>query len=38
MVEFNRYIEAGDLDKTEERLRKLNEQSEAGDGFVGMYL
>lgn len=38
MVEFNRYIEAGDLDKTEERLRKLSEQSEAGDGFVGMYL
>ena len=38
MVEFDRYIEAGDLEKTQERLRKINEQSDAADGFVGMYL
>lgn len=38
VVEFDRYIEAGDLEKTEERLRKINEQSDESDGFVGMYL
>ncbi len=38
LVEFNRYIEAGDLTKTEERMKKLSAQSEQGDGFVGMYL
>ncbi len=38
MVEFDRYIEAGDLKKTEERLRKIAEQSDSADGFVGMYL
>ncbi|NND96729.1 MAG: hypothetical protein HKN47_05300 [Pirellulaceae bacterium] len=38
VVEFDRYIEAGDLKKTEERIAKLNEQSDAADGFVGMYL
>ena len=38
MVEFDRYIQAGDLEKTEERIRQLNEQSDASDGFMGMYL
>jgi hypothetical protein len=38
MVEFNRYINAGDLEKTQERIRKINEQSDSSDGFVGMYL
>ena len=38
MVEFDRYIDAGDLKKTEERIRALNEQSEAEGGFLGMYL
>lgn len=38
MIEFDRYIQAGDLEKTRERIRKLNEQSDAADGFVGMYL
>ena len=38
MVEFDRYIQAGDLEKTEERLRKINKQSDESDGFVGMYL
>ena len=38
LVEFDRYIEAGDLSKTEERMKKLEEQDELGQGFVGMYL
>jgi hypothetical protein len=38
LVEFNRYIEAGDLKKTEERIRAVQEQSDSSDGFVGMYL
>ncbi len=38
IVEFDRYIDAGDLEKTRERIRKLNEQSDAANGFVGMYL
>lgn len=38
LVEFDRYIQAGDLTKTEERMRKLAEQDELNDGFVGMYL
>lgn len=38
MVEFDRYIEAGDLAKTEERIKAVQAQSDASDGFVGMYL
>tara|TARA_R110002049_G_scaffold27321_2_gene94219 strand:- start:415556 stop:416062 length:507 start_codon:yes stop_codon:yes gene_type:complete len=38
LVEFNRYIDAGDLEKTEQRIRAINEQSDSADGFVGMYL
>jgi hypothetical protein len=38
LVEFNRYIEAGDLKKTEERIKAVQEQSDSSDGFVGMYL
>ena len=38
IVEFNRYIEAGDLKKTEERIRAVQDQSDSSDGFVGMYL
>ena len=37
-VEFGRYIEAGDLRKTVERLEKLREASDEAGGFVGMYL
>jgi hypothetical protein len=37
-VEFGRYIEAGDLQKTVERLAKLREASDEAGGFVGMYL
>ncbi|MCO8124401.1 hypothetical protein NHH03_21860 [Stieleria sp. TO1_6] len=38
LVEFDRYIDAGDLTKTQQRIEKLAEQNELGDGFVGMYL
>ncbi|MEO1618720.1 MAG: hypothetical protein AAFV88_22915 [Planctomycetota bacterium] len=38
LVEFDRYIAAGDLSKTEQRLKRLDEQNELTDGFVGMYL
>ena len=37
-VEFGRYIEAGDLQKTVERLEKLRDASDEAGGFVGMYL
>ena len=38
VVEFDRYIEAGDLEKTVERIKKLQEESDASGGFLGMYL
>jgi len=38
LVEFDRYIHAGDLTKTEERLERLARQNELTEGFVGMYL
>jgi len=38
LVEFNRYIEAGDLAKTEARIKAVQAQSDAAEGFVGMYL
>ena len=38
LIEFNRYIEAGDLEKTEQRIKAVQEQSDASDGYVGMYL
>jgi hypothetical protein len=38
LVEFDRYIEAGDLKKTEERIKAIQERSDAVEGFVGMYL
>jgi hypothetical protein len=37
-VEFDRYIAAGDLERTRERLAKLEQQMEQAGGFVGMYL
>jgi len=37
-VEFDRYIEAGDLARTKERLAKLQAQLEEQGGHVGMYL
>ncbi|MEM9645146.1 MAG: hypothetical protein AAF989_09135 [Planctomycetota bacterium] len=38
LVEFNRYIDAGDLKRTQERMDEIQKQSDASDGFVGMYL
>ena len=37
-VEFNRYIEAGDLEKTRQRIAKLQAESDHLDGYLGMYL
>lgn len=37
LVEFDRYIEAGDMEKTRQRIEKM--QNEGGpESFVGMYL
>lgn len=38
LVEFDRYIAAGDLQKTRERIAALQQQADAQGGFVGMYL
>jgi hypothetical protein len=37
-AEFDRYIEAGDLAKTKERMQKLQAELEKSGGLVGMYL
>jgi hypothetical protein len=37
-VEFDRYIEAGDLEQTRQRIEKLQAASDEAGGFVGMYL
>jgi hypothetical protein len=37
-IEFDRYIEAGDLQKTVERLERLQAESAAQGGFLGMGL
>ena len=37
-VEFDRYISAGDLAQTVERIKKLQAESDEHGGFVGMYL
>ncbi|MFP6674309.1 MAG: hypothetical protein VB878_04455 [Pirellulaceae bacterium] len=38
LVEFNRYIEAGDLEKTKQRVQHVQKQLEESGGFLGMYL
>jgi hypothetical protein len=38
MVEFDRYIQAGDLEKTRQRIEKMQAEAEAAGGFIGMYL
>ncbi len=38
MVEFDRYIRAGDLEKTRQRIEKVQAETEASGGFIGMYL
>ena len=37
-VEFDRYIQAGDLEKTKERISALEDSQDASQGFLGMYL
>ena len=38
LVEFDRYISAGDLQKVRERLSALEKSVEESGGFIGMYL
>ncbi|MFN3189069.1 MAG: hypothetical protein ACE361_00990 [Aureliella sp.] len=38
LVEFNRYVQAGDLQKTIDRMQEIEKASEDSGGFVGMYL
>lgn len=38
LVEFNRYIAAGDLQRTRERLEKIESSLEENQGYLGMYL
>ena len=37
-VEFDRYINAGDLQQAKERIEKIQSASDKAGGFVGMYL
>lgn len=37
-IEFDRYIAAGDLQKTQQRLSEMEQQEQASGGFLGMYL
>lgn len=37
-VEFDRYIAAGDLEKTKQRIAKIKAESDASGGYLGMYL
>lgn len=37
-VEFNRYVESGDLEKTRQRIEQLEKTAEQQGGFLGMYL
>jgi hypothetical protein len=38
LVEFDRYIEAGDLEKARQRIEQMQAASDESGGFVGMYL
>jgi hypothetical protein len=38
LVEFDRFIEAGDLQKAKDRIAKLQAQSDQQGGYLGMYL
>lgn len=37
-LEFDRYIRAGDLQKVQQRLERIEKASDEAGGFVGMYL
>ena len=36
--EFDRYIEAGDLEQARKRVEKIRAESDEANGFLGMYL
>lgn len=38
LLEFNRYIDAGDLEQTKLRMEKVQQEVEESGGFMGMYL
>ena len=38
LVEFDRFIAAGDLDKSKERAQRIEAACEESSGFLGMYL
>lgn len=38
LIEFNRYIQAGDLTRTVERIEEMQKAAEDSGGYVGMYL
>ena len=38
MVEFDRYIAAGDLAQTVQRIEAIQARSDAAGGYLGMYL
>lgn len=38
LVDFERFIAAGDLSKTQQRVEELQKQADESGGFVGMYL
>ena len=38
MVEFDRFIDAGDLARTQERIDQLNREADQSGGFLGMGL
>jgi hypothetical protein len=38
MVEFNRYIAAGDLEQTKQRIAALQARADQEGGYLGMYL
>ena len=37
-VEFDRYIQAGDLARTQERIAQIQAQSDEQGGYLGMFL
>lgn len=37
-IEFDRYIEAGDLAKTHQRMQQIQQAADDDGGFMGMYL
>ena len=38
LVEFDRYISAGDLNRTQQRIEEMQQKLDQSGGFLGMYL